>query len=230
MTPRGNSLSKLVLGAATLGALLLWATPARAECGILAMNHTLYTNQTMQSCDGRFTLAMQNDGNLVVYEGSTALWATYKFGSNARLVMQNDGNLVVYDGANHALWATYKFGSNAKLALQTDGNLVVYDGGGNVLWASMVYYRQGVLQNLDQSPADDCLGRCGAGCSGWMPFGGSIYTSQCRTHDECVAAHGHAHPECILKLVPAAVSYLYQAARNFLSSAWDAVTSFFDWW
>ncbi len=221
--------AKFSIAMGALAALLLWSRPVHAACGILGTNQTLYTNHSLYSCDGRFRLVMQGDGNLVVYEGNHALWANYKFGSNARLVMQGDGNLVVYDGANRPLWATYKFGSNAHLALQTDGNLVVYDGAGRVLWASMVYYREGQIQNLNLAPADQCLGRCGAGCSGWMPFGGGIYTSECRAHDECVGAHGNAYPECVIKFVPAAVSYLVEVGRNLINTVWDAITSIFHW-
>ena len=169
MSKHVGTMVKLAAGVIAFGAVVAWATPARAECGILGTNQTLYTNQTLQSCDGRVTLAMQGDGNLVVY-----------------------------------------------------------DGAGNVLWASMVYYRSGVLQNLAATPADQCVGRCGAGCNGWMPFGGGIYTSECYAHDLCVAQHGHVG--CIPEFIPAAVSYVVQVAVNLLSAAWDAITSFFDWW
>jgi hypothetical protein len=99
------------------------------------------------SCDGRFGLIMQTDGNLVLYEGpcvgtkcGTPLWASNTVGCGGCAAMQEDGNLVVYDGAGrlsgHASWASGTNGnSGAVLALQNDGNLVIYSGS-TPIWAS----------------------------------------------------------------------------------------------
>jgi len=224
MTRTGTTL-RLAVGL-VVGAALLWSTPARASCGVLTANQTKYATWTLSSCDGHFTLAMQSDGNLVVYEGSKAIWATYRYGTHARLAMQGDGNLVVYADQG-VLWASNKFGSNAYLAMQTDGNLVVYDGSGKALWATNVYYTDGVLAKAGDT--SQCIGRCGAGCSGWMPFGGGIYTSECRAHDECVAAHGFLYPECIYDFGTAAISYLWQVGKNLVSKAWNSIAHFFHW-
>lgn len=99
---------------------------------------TLATGQSVTSCDGRFTMVIQGDGNLVLYQnGVRALWANYVFGSNHRLAMQGDGNLVVYNGSNQAVWHTGTWGHNgAYLAVQNDGNAVVYTPSGQPLWNS----------------------------------------------------------------------------------------------
>ena len=42
---------------------------------------------------------MQGDGNLVIYEGSKALWASHTNGHpGAYFAVQDDGNIVVYEG------------------------------------------------------------------------------------------------------------------------------------
>lgn len=93
---------------------------------------------TLTSPDGRYKLQMQGDGNLVIYEGSTVIWAINKSGTNARLEMQGDGNLVVYADQG-VLWAS---GSNGvgvgpyELRLQSDRNLVIYDSQGSATWTS----------------------------------------------------------------------------------------------
>lgn len=58
-------------------------------------------------------LVMQTDGNLVLYNGSSAVWQSGTGGqgdTTSRLEMQNDGNLVLYvkrlDGSQVAKWAT----------------------------------------------------------------------------------------------------------------------------
>ncbi len=90
---------------------------------------------------GPFTLLMQGDGNLVLYNGSItaahAMWAT---GTNngrgvLHLTMQGDGNLVLYTASGTAVWSTGGQGANAVLSLQCDGNLVTYSGG-RATWAT----------------------------------------------------------------------------------------------
>jgi hypothetical protein len=51
-------------------------------------------------------LIMQGDGNLVMYaSGGQPVWNSQTQGSNATLIMQNDGNAVVYTGSS-PLWDT----------------------------------------------------------------------------------------------------------------------------
>lgn len=54
-------------------------------------------------------LAMQHDGNLVLYNGNEVVWASWTHGKpGAYLAMQDDGNLVIYHGSN-AVWSS-KYG------------------------------------------------------------------------------------------------------------------------
>lgn len=62
-----------------------------------------YTHNTTL---GTTRLAMQTDGNLVLYQGSAALKNTATNGRGAaRVIMQDDGNLVVYSSSGSPLWA-----------------------------------------------------------------------------------------------------------------------------
>jgi len=111
---------------------------APAGCGVLSPGQTLGEGQGLTSCDGRFQLVMQTDGNLVLYQaGVGAIWHSVTFNTDGdRAVMQTDGNLVVY-GPSGALFHTGTWGNpGAFLAVQDDGNLVVYSAGGAPLWAS----------------------------------------------------------------------------------------------
>lgn len=90
------------------------------------------------------SLAMQGDGNLVLYKldpgnpaGMVIRWSSGTHGNpGAYLSMQTDGNLVVYRADGYPLWATNTdgYGPTAHMRLQSDGNMVVYSR--DALWAS----------------------------------------------------------------------------------------------
>ncbi len=54
---------------------------------------------------------MQSDGNLVLYQGETAVWASNTTNNpGAFLEIQDDGNLVIYTAERRALWASNTVG------------------------------------------------------------------------------------------------------------------------
>ena len=121
-----------------LGGVLAGAPPPPPPptgCGLMSGDMSLSIGQGLSSCNGRYTLQMQGDGNLVLYDGPTALWHTQTYGTTAQVaVMQSDGNFVLYS-AESALWNSGTAGhQNAFLAVQDDGNLVVYSGYGRPIW------------------------------------------------------------------------------------------------
>jgi hypothetical protein len=103
---------------------------AECNCGALRAGQSLGVDQGRWSCDGRFFLVMQGDGNLVLYlEGTGALWSSMTNGTGAvQAVMQDDGNFVVFDAGGQVEWSSMTGGyPGATLAIQNDGNVVVYD-------------------------------------------------------------------------------------------------------
>jgi hypothetical protein len=114
------------------------APAAPKTCGKILPGQGLTPGHSWHSCDGRFTLDMQTDSNLVLYEGHAALWNTDTVGQNAAfVVMQEDGNLVLYDKSRNAVWQSGTPGyETAYLAIQDDGNLVVYYTGHDAVWNS----------------------------------------------------------------------------------------------
>ncbi|HEY3162533.1 MAG TPA: matrixin family metalloprotease [Vicinamibacterales bacterium] len=122
---RGGSVSSSV----TLQVVLRDKLPAGAR---------LVSGQSLISLDGRYRLAYQGDGNLVLYDevAHAAPWSSGTAGmSTGQVVMQTDGNFVLYDGLNRPRWmsGTPSYAST-RLVLQTDGNLVVYTPDGQAPW------------------------------------------------------------------------------------------------
>jgi hypothetical protein len=108
----------------------------------LRSGESLAVNRSITSQDGRFTLIMQGDGNLVLYgPAGRYRWDT---GTNGRTVgqaiMQGDGNFVMYGPAGEYIWDTATHGNpGAWLIVQNDGNLVIYRPDGNPLWATNTF-------------------------------------------------------------------------------------------
>jgi GH25 family lysozyme M1 (1,4-beta-N-acetylmuramidase) len=67
-----------------------------------------------------------------------AMWATHTNGrSTSVLAMQEDGNLVLYAPGGHAIWASGTNGKEgAYLVVQDDGNTVIYAPGHSPIWAT----------------------------------------------------------------------------------------------
>ena len=97
---------------------------------------TLHVGTLSSSCDGRFALTLQSEGNLALYQGTTPLWTS---GTNGRPLIQGQmlptGNFVLYDVSGRPLWATNTDGHpGSHLLLQNDGNLVIYDHDNAPVW------------------------------------------------------------------------------------------------
>ncbi|MFD0532324.1 hypothetical protein ACFQ1I_46420 [Kitasatospora arboriphila] len=73
-------------------------------------NHVLWATGTAQQVIGDYShryAQMQYDGNFVVYDGNTPVWASNTAGfPEARLVLQDDGNLVIYSGSGQPVWSS----------------------------------------------------------------------------------------------------------------------------
>jgi nucleoid-associated protein YgaU len=114
---------------------------------VLRAGESLGIDQKLTSSNGKYTLIMQGDGNLVLYaQANTPVWSTRTQGKGAvRASLQDDGNLVLYTkeqdrwfhkDAAAAVWAAHTSGENVRLVLQDDRNLVIYTSDGRALWAS----------------------------------------------------------------------------------------------
>lgn len=123
-------------------------------CSDLQANELLFAGQTIWSASGGFHLAMQTDGNLVLYGPSGARWATMTSGSNY-VAMQGDGNFVVYRVGGGALWSSGTgFGGGTTLAVQSDGNLVEYAPGYGAAWAASWHENAGARSGSNAAAAD----------------------------------------------------------------------------
>jgi hypothetical protein len=132
------STSDLEGAALVYGSRTISAPAFPGGCGTLPAGYGLGLGQGLYSCDGRFLFVQQGDGNLVLYQGGTPLWASGTSGQPAYgAYMQGDGNLVIYTGLPRATWASGTSGHNgARLVVQNDGNVVIYNAAGAPVWAT----------------------------------------------------------------------------------------------
>ena len=110
---------------------------SRAIASRLSSGEFLLPGQQLTSADGRLTLKAQQDGDLVLWFGSTPLWASATAnGKSLYLRLESSGVTTLVDARGVTLWATPAAGANATLTLQNDGNLVLKSSGGSVVWQS----------------------------------------------------------------------------------------------
>jgi hypothetical protein len=117
------------------------ATPPPVQtqyCGKVTPGEGLASGRTVNSCNLRYSLTMQTDGNLVLRDSqkTDALWASNTSNTDGYVALfQTDGNLVVYGTNQDVLWASHTNGKGAVLLmLQDDGNVVLYDAQNNAIW------------------------------------------------------------------------------------------------
>jgi hypothetical protein len=117
--------------------VVLPAGPA-AQGDDMQPGELLPVDQPLTSSNGRFSFVYQGDGNLVLYDGDAALWATNTNGtSTGACILQGDGNLVLYDAGAIPVWAsgTSQF-PGSRLVVQDDGNVVIYAPDASPVWAT----------------------------------------------------------------------------------------------
>ncbi|MHC5611536.1 MAG: hypothetical protein ACYTXA_11100 [Nostoc sp.] len=122
-------------------ALLIQQNKALAGTGTstLYTGEYLFANQYLISLNREYEAVQQSDGNFVLYDYGTPLWASNTTGKPVYYTtMQTDCNLVSYDYNRNPLWAsnTQGRGSSCRLEVQNDGNLVIYTGSNVSVWAT----------------------------------------------------------------------------------------------
>jgi hypothetical protein len=99
----------------------------------------LLPGEKRSSGNGVFSLTLQTDGNLVLYNGQgQSLWSSLTNGKPvAYCALQEDGNFVAYLQNGTAAWSTATNGQQGVyLVVQNDGKAVMYRGDGNAVWVS----------------------------------------------------------------------------------------------
>jgi hypothetical protein len=122
----------------------VWATNTWRPTGPTALGNDMQPGEVLShgnaitSTSGRYTFVYQGDGNLVLYDNGTALWASNTPGQPVGVcIMQGDGNLVIYAPGGAAVWdsGTWQH-AGSSLVMQDDGNVVIYRPGGTAVWAT----------------------------------------------------------------------------------------------
>lgn len=113
---------------------------------VFAKNGLSAELKELRSEDGRFRFVVEDDGSLVLYMDSDAIWAIYAMSAcaahpdeRAKLVLQNDGNMVVLLDTRGCIWSSNTANTGPtpfRLTMQNDGNCALYDGRGTERWCT----------------------------------------------------------------------------------------------
>ena len=126
----------LATPAAILGVSVPSASASAGQATLMP-GEVLSSGQSL--IDGPYTMAMQTDGNFVLYaNGNQALWQSHTYNNpGSDVAMQTDGNLVVYSSGGQALWQSGTYNQPGDhLVVQTDGNAVIYTPSSRAAWAT----------------------------------------------------------------------------------------------
>jgi hypothetical protein len=130
----------------------------------LLVSQQLNANDRLVSPNGKASLVMQTDGNLVLYRNDTgrALWSTNTWNmptTPTHVILQTDGNFVLYDAAGTAYWASNTEAPSFivpvlnSVVLQDNGNLVIVGTtSGATLWTTNTFQDWG-QDRLSSNPA-----------------------------------------------------------------------------
>ncbi len=119
----------------TTGARLLWHSRTLAR--VLRVGVHLGPGQFVTGAGGE-KIIMQTDGNLVVYRGAVALWATSTYIARSYAIIQTDGNFVVFTPQRRSLWNSHTsgVGNGALLFVSADGDVQLVNAAGRTVWRS----------------------------------------------------------------------------------------------
>jgi len=114
----------------------------------------LKVGESIYSKNNRFRFTLQEDGNLVYFDGNVPKWTSNTNGkSGSYVIMQSDGNLVLYTSANSPIWASGTngyIGGPYRLVVGDEGTLIVYGQNNYPLWTAFRFkdtlfsYQKGV--------------------------------------------------------------------------------------
>jgi hypothetical protein len=112
--------------------------PAAGGSDTLTGEQWLNPDQSIYSADGRTRLIYQLDGNLVLYQDGSPVWASNTVGTSlGNAKMQLDGNFVVYDASGTPVWASgTQNNSGAYLGVYNGGSFFVFKSDQSALYWS----------------------------------------------------------------------------------------------
>jgi lysophospholipase L1-like esterase len=111
------------------------------SCSILLPGEGMVPDHPVFSCDGRFQLYLQDDGNMILYSGNSPIWTSRSEGHPPSVAtLLADGNFAIFGQNGKIFWQTHTAGLLGRaLFVQNDGNLVIYNApsaSATPIWAS----------------------------------------------------------------------------------------------
>ncbi len=111
--PAGNTSGNVITQAQTTNTLL--------------PGQSIIVKGRLTSASGNYFLAIQGDGNLVIYNGNNPIWQSDTRGSKVIFSLDPDGWLRLKDENGKTVWKS-NTGTGTSLVMQDDGRLVMFRG------------------------------------------------------------------------------------------------------
>ncbi|MEV6347443.1 hypothetical protein [Actinoplanes sp. NPDC051851] len=115
-------------------------SPSQAVGDVLSAGGRLNPGDRLTSYNGRYTLVMQGDGNLVGYDGTEAFWDTGTWTHpGCYLIAEPSGRFTLMTPEGTVAWTRASGSADGYLCVQDDRNIVIYSSSGanpTAAWAS----------------------------------------------------------------------------------------------
>jgi hypothetical protein len=105
----------------------------------LKSNEELKLGEYLQSNNGSYLLIMQNDSNLVLYQGYPwkSLWSNGTWNMNiTQCIMKSNGEFAMYSNGSQCYSSKTSNNPGAYMIMQDNGNLVIYNASGKAIWST----------------------------------------------------------------------------------------------
>lgn len=106
------------------------------KCGVLKPGEEIHVEDRVTSCNGKYYIVYQADGNIVEYNANGgAVWATSTYTEPVEKgIMQPDGEFVVYGPNSKRLYGTGTPGNPGAFFWLRDNGTITINLGDKVLW------------------------------------------------------------------------------------------------
>ena len=108
----------------------------------------LRRGEEIRSKNGKYSMAMLEDGNVILDFNGFPVRTTQTTDSGFRMKMETNGNCVIYDEDGRSIWETRTANNGNYLVIQDDANIAIYNVKGEMTWSQRTVFSRFILKDF----------------------------------------------------------------------------------